>query len=119
MNEEQKRLARDLGALAHRLSSEPLFGPWAKAGDEVVLAEGTRLVLAEDADNGKYTVEARVTLAPELAARVASCPRLPRRRGPRRRSRSRATGLRPSGGGCAAPRGLPEKSHEQALPRQL
>ena len=27
MNEEQKRLARELGALAHRLSSEPLFGP--------------------------------------------------------------------------------------------
>ena len=49
----------------------------AKAGDEVVLEDGTRVVLAEDADNGEYTVEARVTLAPELAARLASCPRLP------------------------------------------
>ena len=78
MNEEQKRLARDLGAIAARLSSEPpLFGPRAKAGDEVVLEDGTRVVLAEDADNGWYTVEARVTLAPELAARLASAPPLP------------------------------------------
>ena len=80
MNEEQQRLARDLGALAHRLTSEPpLFGLQAKAGDEVVLEDGTRVVLAEDADNGEYTVEARVTLAPELAARLASGPRLPPR----------------------------------------
>ena len=78
MNEEQRRLARDLGALADRLSSEPpLFGPQAKAGDEVVLDDGTRVVLAEDADNGRRTVEARVTLAPELAARLAGGPRLP------------------------------------------
>ena len=75
MNEEQKRLARDLGALTHRLSSERLFGPRAKAGDEVVLEDGTRVVLAEDADNGEYTVEARVTLAPELAARLADSSR--------------------------------------------
>ena len=77
MDEEQRWIARDLGTLAHRLSSEPLFGPRAKAGDEVAPEDGTRVVLAEDTDNGRYTVEARVTPVPELAARIASCPRLP------------------------------------------
>ena len=36
MADEQRQLARDLGALADRLTSgEPLFGPEAKEGDEV------------------------------------------------------------------------------------
>ena len=76
MNDEQRQLARDLGALAGRLTSgEPLFGLEAKEGDEVVLDDGTRVVLAEDPDPAKLTVAAKVTLRPELAARIADSSR--------------------------------------------
>ena len=37
--------------------------------------DGTRVVLAEDADNGEYTVEARVTLAPKRARRIVDSSR--------------------------------------------
>lgn len=66
MTDEQKQLAREL---------EPLFGPEAKEGDEVVLDDATRVVLAEDPDPAKLTVAAKVTLRPELAARTAASSR--------------------------------------------
>ena len=75
MNDEHKQLACGLGALADRLTREPVFGPEAKAGDEAVLDDGTRVVLAEDPDPDKWTVWAKVTLAPEPARRIADSSR--------------------------------------------
>ena len=52
-----------------------MLGPGAKAGDEKVLDEGTRVVLAEDPDPATLMVKAKVYLRPELAARIADSSR--------------------------------------------
>ena len=61
----------ELGALADRVASEPMFGPDAKTDDEAVLDGGTRVVLAEATDAAKLTVAVKVSLRPKLAARTA------------------------------------------------
>ena len=68
---------RELGALADRLARELVFGPDAKAGYEAVLDDGTRLVLAEDLAPDLGPVQAKLTLAPGLAARIADSTRYP------------------------------------------
>ena len=75
MSDEQRQLAREVGEIADRLTREPVVGFGAKTGDEVVLDDGTRVVLAEDSDNFKGAVEVRVYLRPELAAWIADSSR--------------------------------------------
>lgn len=75
MTDEQKRLTRDLGALADRLTREPVFGPDAKEGDEVVLDDGTRVVLAEDPDPASCNIRAILRAgADQEAAGVTAGP---------------------------------------------